>query len=130
MLVARHRRDLVRGEPRDVDTAFGYSFSQCPADYAWSADGRRLALVRDNQLFVADSDGRGARAVVLTSGDYCPGGVSFSPDGRRLATLTWAVSIVSVSHGLIRRIEIPYDGECECREWVGTFAWQALPRRR
>ncbi len=50
---------------------------------AWSPDGRRLAYIRDEELWVVEADGSRATRVVAK-----PGGASqprWSPDGRRLA---------------------------------------------
>jgi Tol biopolymer transport system component len=48
-------------------------------DPDWSPDGRRIAFVRDRSVYIARSDGTGAK--VVPSGGYR----SWSPDSRRLA---------------------------------------------
>lgn len=51
-------------------------------DARWSPDGRRLALLTGDGLYVADSDGGNARRVVTKPGlNY---GLAWSPDGARL----------------------------------------------
>jgi dipeptidyl aminopeptidase/acylaminoacyl peptidase len=56
------------------------------SDPQWSPDGRRLAFVRDDEIWIVDADGSRLTRVVARPG----GGTSprWSPDGHRLAFLS------------------------------------------
>jgi dipeptidyl aminopeptidase/acylaminoacyl peptidase len=61
--------------------------SECPiSDPQWSPDGRRLAFVREDEVWIVDADGSRLTRVVAKPG----GGTSprWSPDGLRLAFLS------------------------------------------
>lgn len=59
---------------------------QAVSDPQWSPDGRRLAFVRDNEIWIVDSDGsRLTRVVARPGGGTTP---RWSPDGHRLAFLS------------------------------------------
>jgi Tol biopolymer transport system component/DNA-binding winged helix-turn-helix (wHTH) protein len=70
-------------------------------DIAWSPDGRWLAYMRADQLFIASSDGSGERALARIKGGILP---HWSPDGSKLR-LT-----VSDATGQFRIWEIGADG--------------------
>ena len=53
------------------------------SDPQWSPDGRRLAYVRDGEIWVAEADGSRTTLVVAKPGDGSD--PSWSPDGSRLA---------------------------------------------
>ncbi len=56
------------------------------SDPQWSPDGRRLAFVRDDEIWVVEADGsRQTRVVAKPGGGREP---RWSPDGRRLAFLS------------------------------------------
>ena len=56
------------------------------SDPQWSPDGRRLAFVRDDEIWVVEADGsRQTRVVAKPGGGRGP---RWSPDGRRLAFLS------------------------------------------
>ena len=56
------------------------------SDPQWSPDGRRLAYVRDDEIWVVEADGSRTTRVVAKPG---PGRQPrWSPDGRRLAFLS------------------------------------------
>ncbi len=56
------------------------------SDPQWSPDGRRLAFVRDGEIWLVEADGsRLARVVAKPGGGTAP---RWSPDGRRLAFLS------------------------------------------
>jgi dipeptidyl aminopeptidase/acylaminoacyl peptidase len=53
------------------------------SDPQWSPDGRRLAFVRDDEIWIVEADGsRLTRVVAKPAGGHDP---RWSPDGRRLA---------------------------------------------
>jgi dipeptidyl aminopeptidase/acylaminoacyl peptidase len=69
----------LRGGPPTQVTAS----EQAVSEPAWSPDGRRLAYIRDEELWVVEADGSRSTRVVAK-----PGSASqprWSPDGRRLA---------------------------------------------
>ena len=52
-------------------------------EFAWSPDGRKLALVRDGEIYVVNADGEGLRRLTRNAGpDVAP---AWSPDGRKIA---------------------------------------------
>ena len=55
-------------------------------DPQWSPDGRRLAFIRDDELWVVEADGSRSTRVVAKPGGAKTG--RWSPDGRRLAFLS------------------------------------------
>ncbi len=56
------------------------------SDPQWSPDGRRLAFVRDDEIWIVEADGsRFTRVVAKPGGGRDP---QWSPDGRRLAFLS------------------------------------------
>jgi len=55
-------------------------------DPQWSPDGRRLAFVRDDELWVVEADGSRSTRVAAKPGGAKTG--RWSPDGRRLAFLS------------------------------------------
>lgn len=55
------------------------------SDPQWSPDGRRLAYVRDEEIWVIEADGSRLAKVVAKPGGSDP---RWSPDGRRLAFLS------------------------------------------
>ena len=55
-------------------------------DPQWSPDGRRLAFIRDDELWVIEADGSRSTRVVAKPGGAKTG--RWSPDGRRLAFLS------------------------------------------
>ncbi len=56
------------------------------SDPAWSPDGRRLAYIRDEELWVVEADGsRSTRVVAKPGGARQP---AWSPDGHRLAFIS------------------------------------------
>jgi hypothetical protein len=60
---------------------------------------------------------------------YCTGALLSSPNGRLVAHAAEAISITSIRDRRVRSLRIPYDGECDCDEWVGSIDWQPLPLR-
>ncbi len=60
--------------------------SKAVGDPQWSPDGRRLAFVRDDELWVVEADGSRTTRVVGKPGGAKTG--RWSPDGRRLAFLS------------------------------------------
>lgn len=59
---------------------------QAVSDPQWSPDGRRLAFVRDDEIWIVEADGsRLTRVVAKPVGGRAP---RWSPDGRRLAYLS------------------------------------------
>lgn len=60
----------------------------------WSPNGRRLAIRRDNDLYLIDTDG--ANAVRLTATTGINQMASFSPDGRQIAFMSNRAGYTSV----------------------------------
>ena len=92
-------RRLLRGDASDVD---------------WCPDGRRLAFVRENGLYVVRATGRRAPVrIVSGKGLSLP---AWSPDGRRLALvkeepdLSTAIYTVGVDGRGLQRLLPPYRG--------------------
>lgn len=96
---------------------------------SWSPDGRRLAFVRDGQVWIVRTDGSPARRLTRRGG-YAP---AWSPDGRRIAFMRgnrfgihglWTVRV----DGKAPR----YTGESGSGAGYSAVydaAWQALPPR-
>lgn len=81
---------------------------------AWSPDGKRIAFVRDDGIWVMDADGSQAKQIHHDpAGDEWP---VWSPDGRQVAFLaspvcgpcdpgiTWALSIINADGSGLRKI--------------------------
>jgi Tol biopolymer transport system component len=51
-------------------------------DGSWSADGQLLVFAKDSNLFIANTDGSGARKIFTASGSVFA--ARFSPDGERI----------------------------------------------
>lgn len=126
-------RDLLAG--KDYDTPlppFGGT-----ADYAWSADGRRLAFttkVGRDQAWSTNSDiytvsAAGGEPVDVTAD--MPGAESapaWSPDGRFLAFLSQSTAayesdrirlmVQDLATGAVREVPRAFD------RWVGEYAWE------
>lgn len=88
----------------------------------WSPDGRRLAFVREGELFVSDPDGRQVRRLVGRSsqGRFVVLSPSWSPDGATIvfAAAPWgagAIYTVSVADRTVRRLT--HDRE----PWRGNY---------
>ena len=72
---------LRGGSPTQVTAS-----EKAVSEPVWSPDGRRLAFIRDEELWVVESDGsRSTRVVAKPGGARQP---QWSPDGRRLAFIS------------------------------------------
>ncbi|HYI44124.1 MAG TPA: DPP IV N-terminal domain-containing protein, partial [Actinomycetota bacterium] len=74
-----------------------------PTDPAWSADGNRLAFVRDNDIWIIGASGSGARNLTKTA-DFLDAEPSWSPDGTEIAFASfrnsnWEIYVVRASDG-------------------------------
>ena len=58
------------------------SFEYCCPWAVWSPDGRRLAIAKGSEIFLANADGTNVRKLITVSGAAYS--ISFSPDGNRL----------------------------------------------
>ena len=126
-------RDLLAGKDYDTPVPpFGGT-----ADYAWSADGSRLAFttkVGRDQAWTTNSDiyvvaAAGGEPVNLTAD--MPGAESapaYSPDGRWLAFLSQATAgyesdrfrlmVKDLASGAVRELPKAFD------RWIGEYAWE------
>jgi len=76
------------------------------AEPAWSADGSRLAFVRDGVVYVSSGDGTGATAV--GSGDF----PAWSPDGTKLAASRYDEQpLPGRPHGTLQLVVLGLDGQ-------------------
>lgn len=60
--------------------------SLCATSNEWSADGTKLAFIREYEVWIANADGSEARALV-SGPDSFPYQLTWSPEGERLAVL-------------------------------------------
>jgi eukaryotic-like serine/threonine-protein kinase len=84
---------VLGGSPRRLGDAMGHAG-------AWSPDGRRLVFAKDNELFIAKSDGTESQSLATTPG--WPSALHWSADGSLLrftlkdqktnATALWEIS--------------------------------------
>jgi len=81
--------DRVVGEPRRID---GGQVTTPPGMPAVSPDGRRLAMVWNNQLWTMTLDAR-HELTQVTHFDKSVGAGAWSPDGTAFAVILWDVSL-------------------------------------
>jgi Tol biopolymer transport system component len=103
-------------------------------DAAWSHDGSALAYTRAHQLFLANPDGTGSRALATVPGDISH--VNWSPDDRRIGftVLTGQQTLWEVGadgHGLHERsLNLPGNPmEC-CGAWTPDGKYYVFRSRR
>lgn len=124
------RIPILGGSPRKLGDAVAETA-------AWSPDGKRVAYTNLGDLFVANSDGTGARKLLSVKGDIL--NVSWSPDSNHLRfdssetagtvgqQLLWETSLAGTDlHRLLAGWHTPPD-EC-CGKWTpdgGRFIFQS-----
>ena len=120
LVVTGSNYDLFAADPERLDIAEFRSSDRYFADYAWSPDGSRLAVVlgypggrftgSEMSVYILDADGAVLRRVMP-----CPGhgdcdvqigsGVSWSPDGVHIAVSgEGAVYVADVDTGAVRQV--------------------------
>lgn len=126
-------RRVASGLPDYFDATFDTG-----PEFSWSPDGRRIAFLRRDRIFVTDVGGAKPRAIGGSESPCCP---QFSPDGRLVAFSDrgydrgYRVFVAPASGGRTRlatRIPSSLDPEegCACEEWVAAIDWQARARSR
>lgn len=110
------------GVPRQLTYRGGSSPS-------WSPNGRKVAFVRRNDIYLVRRSGRGLRRLTHRGG-YAP---AWSPDGRWIAFIRGGdLYIVRTDGRRLRRLvdEVGPDETYGLGPQVESLDWQALPRRR
>jgi Tol biopolymer transport system component len=95
---------------------------------SWSPDGRKLAFVRRNDIYLIGRSGRGLRRLTHRGG-YAP---AWSPDGRWIAFVRAGdMYIVRTNGRRLRRLldEVGPDETYGLGPQVESLDWQALPGR-
>ena len=60
---------------------------------AWSPDGRRLAFIRDEGIYVMNADGSGVRPIARPTEEVGYSTPTWSPGGTEIAFSSWVVNI-------------------------------------
>jgi Tol biopolymer transport system component len=105
LIVYRHDSEIftMNGDGSGKAAVPNTAAAADPTDPAWSADGNRLAFIRDGDIWIIGASGTGARNLTNTPGvqDAEP---SWSPDGTEIAfasyrSSNWEIYVVSSSDG-------------------------------
>lgn len=94
------------------------------SEYSWSPDGRRLAFVRDGDLWVKAVPAGGMRLIQRNAGYL----VQWSPDGRQIAFVRAHGVFTVAAGGGQPRLFGRFDDPRTRNEYVADIDWQALPR--
>ena len=95
----------------------------------WSRDGRRLAFIRNGQVWILDSDGNATLSTFDASHKVFP---TFSPDGTKIAYITWQfdnrehytrlgptdIWVIDIKTGLAARVTRADSGRIEGLDWL------------
>ena len=101
-------------------------FQRSAADYSWSADGRRIAFVRDGALWVIEvPDGMARRILPRGKMGYLP---QWSPDGRRIAYIRGHRLFTVPARGGQPKVFGRYNDPRSGQEYVAQMDWQPQPR--
>jgi Tol biopolymer transport system component len=106
----------------------------------WSRDGKRMAIVRQGQVWTVDPDGNATQATFDAKNKVFP---TFSPDGRMVAYITWQsdtrehytrlgptdIWVVDLKTGLAARVTRADAGRIESLDWLdnGTLIFDRHP---
>jgi Tol biopolymer transport system component len=92
---------------------------------SWSPNGRKLAFLRDRDIYLVRRDGTGLRRLTFR------GGVSpaWSPDGKWIAFIRDGDLYVVRTNGRERRRLVNPPGDGSEGSPILSLGWQALPRR-
>jgi WD40-like Beta Propeller Repeat len=95
-------------------------------DYSWSADGQRIAFLRDGSLWViAVPDGKPRLVVPRKRAGYLP---QWSPDGRRIAYVRGQRILTVSARGGQPKEFGRFNDRTTQDEYVADIDWQPRPR--
>jgi Tol biopolymer transport system component len=105
LIVYRHDADLftMNGDGASKASVPNTAAAAAPTEPVFSADGNRLAFVRNNDIWIIDASGSGARNLT-NSPDFLDSEPSWSPDGTEIAFASfrnsnWEIYVVRSSDG-------------------------------
>ena len=95
----------------------------------WSKDGKRLAFIRQGQVWISDPDGSATQVTFDASNKIFP---TFSPDGTKVAYITWQfdnrehyarlgptdIWVVDIRSGLAVRVTRADSGRIQGLDWL------------
>jgi dipeptidyl aminopeptidase/acylaminoacyl peptidase len=101
------------------------AFRRVAVDYSWSADGRRVAFVRDGGLWVIGvPDGTARLVVPRAKAGYLP---QWSPDGRLIAYIRGHRVLTVPAQGGQPKVFGRFDDPMSGQEYVAEIDWQPRP---
>ncbi|HWL65559.1 MAG TPA: DPP IV N-terminal domain-containing protein [Actinomycetota bacterium] len=105
LIAYRHEAEIftMTGDGSNKVAVPNTAASAAPTDPAWSADGNRLAFVRNQDIWIINASGTGARNLTNTP-TFLDAEPSWSPDGSEIAfgsyrDSNWEIYVVRSSDG-------------------------------